>query len=98
MTFIIEISARKTRTQAERIQLQSKRGIKSHFPQSRLQRKSDTRRKRPCRKITMAFAAVVFACVASLRSLEANGNRQDNGYTKSAQYCVPQFLMTIRMR
>jgi uncharacterized protein YdeI (BOF family) len=40
-------------------------------------------------KITMALAALVIACVPPALA-GGNGNR-DNGYTKSAQYCVPQF-------
>jgi hypothetical protein len=40
-------------------------------------------------KITMALVAVVIAC-ASPALPGGNGNR-DNGYTQSAQYCVPQF-------
>ncbi len=40
-------------------------------------------------KITMVLVAVVIACVPPALA-GGNGNR-DNGYTKSAQYCVPQF-------
>jgi hypothetical protein len=40
-------------------------------------------------KITMAVVTVVIAC-ASPALTGRNGHR-DNGYTKSAQYWVPQF-------
>ena len=40
-------------------------------------------------KITMALVAVVIACAAA--TLAGGDGNRDNGYTKSAQYCIPQF-------
>jgi hypothetical protein len=40
-------------------------------------------------KITVALLGVVIAC-ASAALAGGDGNR-DNGYTMSAQYCIPQF-------
>jgi hypothetical protein len=86
----LEISARKTRTQAERIQLQSKPGNKKSLCSISAAKEIRHEEKTTMSaKITMALVAVVIACVPLVLA-GGNGNR-DNGYTKSAQYCVPQF-------
>jgi len=86
----LEISARKTRTQAGRIQLQSKPGNKkslcSIWAAEEIRHEDKTTMSA---KIMMTLVAVVIVC-ASAALAGGNGNR-DNGYTKSAQYCVPQF-------
>jgi hypothetical protein len=86
----LEISARKTRTQAGRIQLQSKPGNKKSFCSIWAAKEIRHEEKTTMSaEITMALVAVVVACVPPALA-GGNGNR-DNGYTKSAQYCVPQF-------
>jgi hypothetical protein len=78
------------RTQTERILFQSKPGnkksLRSIWAAKGIRREE---KKTMSAKIAMALVAVVIAC-ASLALAGGNGSR-DNGYTKSAQYCVPQF-------